>query len=97
MLNKKNVITFFYNTTQSNVIIILNSQIVYNQYNIVLFIEEPGKDNLTTYKYHDFYIGNNTHISQSFNGKFYDYSMLENITQSEAFNLHEYYKYIHNI
>ena len=96
ILNKKHVITFFYNTT-GNVIIILNSQVVYNQNNIVLFIEEPGKDNLTTYKYHDFYLANNNSNSQSFNGKLYDYSMLQNISESETFNLHEYYKYIHNI
>ena len=95
MLNKKNVITFYngFNT----ILIILNSQIVYNNSNIILFSFEQGKDNLLTHKYHDFYLGNNSDNSQSFNGKIYDYSMIQNITQEEAINLHEYYKYIHNI
>ena len=50
-----------------------------------------------THQYHIFHLCNNSDNSQSFNGKFYDYSMLQNITESEALNLHEYYKYIHNI
>ena len=95
MLNKKNVITFYYSF--NTILIILNSNIVYNNSNIVLFSYEQGKDNLLTHKYHDFYLGNNSDNSQSYNGKFYDYSMIQNITQEEAINLHEYYKYIHNI
>ena len=95
LLNKKNILTFFYDNTK--VLIILNSQIVYENNNIFLFVIEQGKDNLLTHKYHDFYLGNNSDNSQSFNGKFYDYSMLQNITEQEALNLHEYYKYIHNI
>ena len=97
MLNKKNVITFFYDSDNSKILIIHNSQIIYNKNDIILFTIELGKDNLLTHKYHDFYLGNNADNSQSFNGKFYDYSMLQNITESEAINLHEYYKYIHNI
>ena len=95
MLNKKNVITFYYDF--NTILIILNSQIVYNNTNIVLFSFEQGKDNLLTHKYHDFYLGNNSNNSQSFNGKMFDFSMLQNITKQEAINLHEYYKYIHNI
>ena len=95
MLNKKNIITFYYSF--NTILIILNSQIVYNNANIILFSYEQGKDNLLTHKYHDFYLGNNTNNSQSFYGKMYDFSMLQNITQEEAINLHEYYKYIHNI
>ena len=95
MLNKKNVITFYYGF--NTILIIFNSQIVYNNANIILFSYEQGKDNLLTHKYHDFYLANNSDNSQSFNGKFYDYSMIQNITQEEAINLHEYYKYIHNI
>ena len=95
MLNKKNVITFYYGF--NTILIILNSNIVYNNNDIVLFSYEQGKDNLLTHKYHDFYLGNNTNNSQSFNGKFYDYSMIQNISHDEAINLHEYYKYIHNI
>ena len=97
LLNKKNVLTFYYDYINNKILIILNSQIVYENNNIILFIIEPGKDNLMTYKYHDFYLGNNSDNSQSFNGKFYDYSMLQNISQDETINLHEYYKYIHNI
>ena len=95
MLNKKNIITFYYGF--NTILIILNSQIVYNNANIILFSYEQGKDNLLTHKYHDFYLGNNSDNSQSYNGKMYDFSMLQNITQEEAINLHEYYKYIHNI
>ena len=95
MLNKKNVITFYHGF--NTILIIFNSQIVYNNANIILFSYEQGKDNLLTHKYHDFYLANNSDNSQSFNGKFYDYSMIQNITQEEAINLHEYYKYIHNI
>ena len=95
MLNKKNVITFYYGFNK--ILIIFNSNIVYNNSNIVLISYEQGKDNLLTHKYHDFYLGNNSDNSQSYNGKFYDYSMIQNITQEEAINLHEYYKYIHNI
>ena len=95
MLNKKNVITFYYD--YNTILIILNSQIVYNKTNIVFFSYDQGKDNLLTHKYHDFYIGNNNNFSQSFNGRMYNYSMLQNITEEEAINLHEYYKYIHNI
>ena len=95
MLNKQNVITFLH--AEGDVINILNSQIVYENKNIVIFVVEPGKDNLMTHKYHYFYLGNNSDNSQSFKGKFYNFSMLQNITESEAINLHEYYKYIHNI
>ena len=95
MLNKKNVITFYYSF--NTILIILNSQIVYNNTNIILFTFEQGKDNLLTHKYHDFYLGNNGNNSQPFNGRMYDFSMLQNISRDEAINLHEYYKYIHNI
>ena len=95
MLNKKNVITFYYSF--NTILIILNSQIVYNNTNIILLSFEQGKDNLLTHKYHDFYLGNNGNNSQPFNGRMYNYSMLQNITKEETINLHEYYKYIHNI
>ena len=95
MLNKKNVITFYYGF--NTILIIFNSQIVYNNANIILFSYDQGKDNLLTHKYHDFYLANNTDNSQSYNGKFYDFSMLQNISVEEMINLHEYYKYIHNI
>ena len=95
MLNKKNVITFYYDF--NTILIILNSQIVYNNTNIILFTFEQGKDNLLSHKYHDFYLCNNGDFSQSYNGKFYDFSMLQNISTEQSINLHEYYKYIHNI
>ena len=79
MLNKKNVITFYYD--YNKFLIILNSQNVYNKTNIVFFSYEQSKDNLLTHKYHDFYIGNNNNFSQSFNGRMYNYSMLQNITE----------------
>ena len=95
LLNKKNILTFYYGFT--NILIILNSQIVYENNDIFLFVIEAGKDNLLTHKYHNFYLGNNSNNSQSFNGKFFNYSMLQNITREESINIHEYYKYIHNI
>ena len=52
---------------------------------------------LFTHQYHDFYLGKNSDNSQSFYGKYYNYSMFQNISQIEAFNLHEYYKYIHEL
>ena len=97
LLNKKNILTFFYDSINDKILIILNGQFVYENKSIILFIIEQGKDNLMTHKYHDFYLGNNNDNSQSFNGKFYNYSMLQNINEQEAINLHEYYKYIHNI
>ena len=97
MLNKKDILTFFYDSINDVILIILNSQIVYNNKQIILFSIETNKDNLMTHKYHDFYIANNSDNTQSYNGKFYDYTMLQNITEQEAINLHEYYKYIHNI
>ena len=97
LLNKKNILTFFYDSINNAILIILNGQFVYENKSIILFIIEQGKDNLITHKYHDFYLANNSDNSQSFNGKFYDFSMLQNITATEAKNLHEYYKYIHNI
>ena len=95
MLNKKNVITFYYGF--NTILIILNSKIVYNNTNIILFAFEQGKDNLLTHKYHDFYLGNNNNKSESYNGQFHDFSMLQNITEQETINIHQYYKYIHNI
>ena len=97
MLNKKTILTFFYDNIYGKVLIILNSQIVYENNNIILFVIEQGKDNLLTHKYHDFYLGNNGNNSQPYNGRMYDFSMLQNISRDEAINLHEYYKYIHNI
>ena len=98
LINKKNILTFFYDSINDKILIILNSQIVYENKNILLFVIEAGKDNLMTHKYHDFYLGNNnSNNSQSYNGKMYDFSMLQNINEQEAINLHEYYKYIHNI
>ena len=97
MLNKKNILTFFYDSINNKILIILNSQIVYENKTIILFVLEQGKDTMMTHKYHDFYLANNSDNSQSYNGKFYNYSMLQNISEQEALNLHEYYKYIHNI
>ena len=95
LINKKHILTFYYDLTK--VLIILNSQIVYENNDLILFVNEEGKDNLITHKYHNFYIGNNSNNLESYKGKIFDYSMLQNITEQEAINLHEYYKYIHNI
>ena len=100
-LLRKNVITFYYSVTPKRLNIIVNGSIIYDKNNIFI-----GGSDVTagintslfgTHKYHDFYLGNNSDNSQSYNGKMYDFSMLQDISQEEAINLHEYYKYIHNI
>ena len=97
LINKKNVLTFFYDLNNTHILIILNNEIIYDNKIIFLFVIEHNKDNLLTHKYHDFYLCNNSDDTQSFNGKFYNYSMLQNITEEETRYLHQYYKYIHNI
>ena len=100
-LLRKNVITFYYSVSPKRLYIIVNGSIIYDKNNVII-----GGSDVTagintslfgTYKYHDFYIGNNSDYTESYNGKMYDYSMLQNISEQEALNLHEYYKYIHNI
>ena len=101
LLNTKNVISFFYSVRPKRLFVVVNSNITYDINNLSIGGKDLTQGNnvisLFTHQYHDFYIGNNHDNSQSFNGKFYDYSMLQNISESEAINLHEYYKYIHNI
>ena len=79
------------NVNIAKIIVFVNSNKIYERslyiYNSTIF----------THQYHDIYLSNNHDYTQSFNGKFYDYSMVQNITESEALNLHEYYKYIHNV
>ena len=99
-LLRQNVISFYYGVSPKRLCIIVNSSIIYDKNNITI----GGKDlmqgnaiSMFTHQYHDLYLGNNSDNSQSFNGKFYDNSMLHNISELEAINLHEYYKYIHEI
>ena len=94
LLNRKNVISIYCtninNTNNEKIIVFVNSNIIYEdslQITTTMFANQ----------YHNFYLCNNNDSSQSFNGKIYIYSMLQNISESEAFNLHEYYKYIHEI
>ena len=97
LLNRKNVISFCFNYTQNRVYIIVNSNIIYNNNDLHICGVSTNNTSMLEHQYHDFYIANNHDNTQSFNGKIYDYSMLQNISESEAINLHEYYKYIHNI
>ena len=94
-LLRKNVISVYCgdinSTNWEKIIIDVNSNKIYEDTMTV------DTDMIKNHQYHHFYIGNNNDNSQSFNGKIYNYSMLQNITESEAINLHEYYKYIHNI
>ena len=98
LLNRKNVITIYFNG--------MNSIYGNNKKSIVYVNGNKIQDTIlsinptfisSTQQYNNFQLCNNTDNSQSYNGKFYDFSMLQNITQEEAINLHEYYKYIHNI
>ena len=99
LLNRKNVITIYFNG--------INDIHVNNRKSIVYVNSDKIQDTLlsispsfidsTTQQYHNFQLCNNSDNSQSFNGKMYDFSMLQNISSEEALNLHEYYKYIHNI
>ena len=94
-LLRKNVISVYCGD-----IISLNWEkiIIYvNGYKIYEDTMNVNTDMIKKHQYHDFYLGNNSDNSQSFNGKYYDYSMLQNISEQEMVNLHEYYKYIHNI
>ena len=98
LLNRKNVITIYFNG--------INDIFVNNRKSIVYVNGNKIQDivlNITpsfisyTQQYNNFQLCNNTDNSQSYNGKMYDFSMLQNISRDEAINLHEYYKYIHNI
>ena len=94
LLNRKNVISIYCtslnNTYLEKIIVYVNSNKIYEE---SLMIDPSFFD----HQYHNFYLANNNDNSKSFYGKFYDYSMLQNISDSEVINLHEYCKYIHNI
>ena len=94
LLNRKNVISIYCTSlndpNMEKIIVYVNS----NKINEQILGMNPT---LFDHQYHNFYLCNNNNNIESFNGKIYDYSMLQNISESEAFNLHEYYKYIHNI
>ena len=98
LLNRKNVITIYFNgindinTNNRKSIVYVNG----NKIQDIVFSITPSFISYTQ-QYNNFQLCNNTDNSQSFNGKFYDFSMLQNISVEEAINLHEYYKYIHNI
>ena len=100
-LLRKNVITFYYSVSPKRLNIIVNGSIIYDKNNMIIGGSDISAGIITslfgTHKYHDFYLANNSNNSQSYYGKFFDYSMLQNISHEEALNLHEYYKYIHNI
>ena len=98
LLNRKNVITIYFNGIND---INANNRksIVYvngNKIQDIVFSITPSFIS-STQQYNNFQLCNNTNNSQSFNGKFYDFSMLQNITQEELINIHNYYMYIHNI
>ena len=98
LLNRKNVITIyisgFNDIYPEQIIVYVNSHKIHDS---TISIGPSIVPSFNRQQYHIFNLCNNNDNSQSFNGKFYDYSMLQNITESEAINLHEYYKYIHNI
>ena len=99
LLNRENVITIYFNgindvnTSNRKSIVYVNSDKIQDR----VLVITPSFIDLSTQQYHDFYLGNNNDNSQSYNGKMYDFSMLQNISQEEAINIHQYYKYIHNI
>ena len=88
---KECVISFYYYKNLSKFIFFVNDVNIYNK---TLFLRYVS---MFTHQYHNYYLCNNIDNTQSFNGKFYYYSCLQNITEHEAMNLHRYYKYIHNI
>ena len=98
LLNRKNVITIYFNGINDNYgnnkksIVYVNGNKIQDT---ILFINPSFIS--STQQYNNFQLCNNTDNSQSYNGKFYDFSMLQNISVEEMINLHEYYKYIHNI
>ena len=98
LLNRKNVITIYFNgindinTNNRKSIVYVNGNKIQDT---VLSITPSFIS--STQQYNNFQLCNNTNNSQSYNGKMYDFSMLQNISEEEMINLHEYYKYIHNI
>ena len=98
LLNRKNVITIYFNgindiygNNKKSIVYVNGNKIQ----DTILFISPSFIS--STQQYNNFQLCNNTDNSQSYNGKFYDFSMLQNISVEEMINLHEYYKYIHNI
>ena len=98
LLYRKNIITIYFNG--------INDSIGNNKKSIVYVNGNKIQDTVLsinpsfisyTQQYNNFQLCNNNDNSQSFYGKMYDFSMLQNISRDEAINLHEYYKYIHNI
>ena len=99
LLNRKNIITVYFsgiNDTLGN----NNKNIVYVNSNKIqddIITINPSFIDQLQQQYNTFNLFNNINNSQSFYGKFYDFSMLQNLSVQEMINLHEYYKYIHNI
>ena len=98
LLNRKNVITIYFNgindinTNNRKSIVYVNGNKIQDT---VLSITPSFIS--STQQYNNFQLCNNTNNSQSYNGKMYDFSMLQNISEEEMINLHNYYMYIHNI
>ena len=99
-LLKKCVILFYYSVSHTKRIVTVNNDIIYDKNNIKIggrYVTTPSSVSIFTHQYHDFYLWNNNDSSKSFNGKFYNFSYLQNITEKEANNLHQCYNYIHDI
>ena len=98
LLNRKNVITIYFNG-MNDVNASNHKSIVYvngNKIQDTVLSITPSFIS-STQQYNNFQLCNNTNNSQSYNGKMYDFSMLQNISEEEMINLHNYYMYIHNI
>ena len=79
---------------------LFNMLIVKVYLNGILISEIVNKNTVYTMfteTFHQSYLANNQAQTQALNGNLYDFSLLYNITENEAYNLHKYYNYIHNI
>ena len=109
LLNRTNVISFYHSVAPQRTLVIVNDTEIYNKNNLSIggnvykydeATDSMVNSNMSIFKNHQFYhfyLCNTSDSRQSFNGKFYYCSCLQNTTEDEAKQLHKYYKYIHNI
>ena len=95
LLHRKSILSIHCMVTFINSIIV----VVYLNDNVISRGRLFNQTSIFTNSFHECYLGNN--LSQgsieSFNGRFYDFMLLYGIEETDAYYLHQYYKYIHNI
>ena len=74
------MITFYHNAGPQKTLVIVNNGIMYNKDNLIMSVPM-----ISNHQFHQFYLFTNSDNSKSFNGTFYDFSCLQNITEDEAY------------